>query len=90
MMNSKRIHEIIMEEVNALDFFNSINQQSGELTPWNPETKMERMQPSNAARSRGSVPTKDIGVIRGYNDWSKNFRDAMTYPQYCEKFGLRR
>ena len=51
---------------------------------------MERMQPSNAARSSGSVPTRDIGVMRGYNDWSKNFRDAMTYPQYCEKFGLRR
>ena len=89
-MNDRRIREIIREEVDALDFFNGINQRSGELTPWNPDTKMERMQPSNAARSSGSVPTRDIGVMRGYNDWSKNFRDAMSYPQYCEKFGLRR
>ncbi len=89
-MNSKRIREIIREEDDELDFFNGINQENGGLTAWNPETKMERMQPSNAARSRGSVPTKNIGVIRGYNDWDKNFRDAMTYPQYCQKFGLRR
>lgn len=89
-MNDRRIREIIREEVDALDFFNDINKRSGDLTPWNPETKMERMQPGNAARSRGSAPTKDFGVIRGYNDWDKNFRDVMTYPQYCEKFGLRR
>ena len=89
-MNDRRIREIIREEVNALDFFNGINQRSGELTPWNPDTKMERMRPGNAARSKGNIPTKDIGVMRGYNDWNKNFRDAMTYPQYCEKFGLRR
>jgi hypothetical protein len=89
-MNDRRIREIIREEVDALDFFGGINQRSGGLTPWDSEGKMGRMQPINASRSNGSVPTKDIGVIRGYNDWSKNFRDAMTYPQYCEKFGLRR
>lgn len=89
-MNSKRIREIIREEVDALEFFNGINQSNGGLTPWNPDTKMERMQPSNASRSNGSVPTREYGVIRGYNDWSANFKGEMTYPQYCAKFGLRR
>ena len=51
---------------------------------------MERMQPSNASRSNGSAPTREYGVIRGYNDWSANFKGEMTYPQYCAKFGLRR
>lgn len=83
-MNNKRIHEIIMEEVNALDFFNGINQQSGELTPWNPETKMERMQPSNAARSRGSVPSGEFR-IHSYADWIKNYKpQGISYSEYMK------
>ena len=89
-ISDKRIHEIIMEEINALDFFNDINKQSGGLTPWDAEGKMDRMQPSNAARSQGSAPTNDYGVIRGYNDWRENFKQVMNYPQYCKKFGVRR
>ena len=89
-MNKDRIREIIREEVDALEFFNGINQSNGGLTAWNPETKMERMQPSKASRSNGSVPTRDYGIMRGYNDWNANFKDSMTYPQYCIKFGLRR
>jgi hypothetical protein len=89
-ITDKRISEIIREEVNALDFFKALNQQSGELTPWDAETKMERMKPTNAMKSKGGIPTRDYGVIRGYNDWSENFRDRMTYPEYCVKFGLRR
>ena len=89
-MNKDRIREIIREEVDALEFFNGINQSNGGLTAWKPETKMERMQPSKASRSNGSVPTRDYGIMRGYNDWNANFKDSMTYPQYCIKFGLRR
>jgi hypothetical protein len=84
MMNSKRIHEIIMEEVNALDFFNSINKQSGELTPWNPETKMERMQPSNASRANYMPPRSDF-KLHTYADWIKNYKPrGISYSEYIK------
>lgn len=96
-MTNDRISEIIREaiasrlnEIDAVDFFNGLNKQSGGLTPWNAEDKMERMRPSNASRSQGSVPTNDYGVIRGYNDWRENFKNVMDYPQYCQKFNVRR
>ena len=90
MITDKRISEIIKEEVSVLDFFRDLNNQSGEMKPWNPETKMDRMKPLNAYKSKGSIPTKDYGVIRGYNDWKKNYSGRMGYPEYCEKFGVRR
>ena len=90
MISDKRIHEIIMEEINALDFFDGLNKSNGGLTPWDAEGKMDRMQPSNAARSNGSMPPRDFGVIRGYNDWRETFKQVMDYPQYCKKFGVRR
>jgi len=89
-MDSKRISEIIREEIDALEFFSNLNKQSGELKPWDAATKMDRMKPINAHRSKGSIPTRDYGIIRGYNDWKLNYSDKITYPQYCEKFGIRR
>ena len=89
-MDDVRIGEIIREEIDALDFFNGINKSNGGLTPWDAETKMDRMHPSNASRSNGSVPTRDYGVIRGYNDWRDNFKSVMDYPSYCVRFGVRR
>ena len=96
-MTNSRISEIIREaiasrlnEVDVVDFFNGLNKQSGGLTPWDAEGKMDRMRPSNASRSNGSVPTNDYGVIRGYNDWRENFKHVMDYPQYCQRFGVRR
>ena len=89
-MDSKRINEIIKEEIRALDFLNGLNKSNGGLTPWDAETKMDRMQPSNASRSKGTMPPREYGVIRGYNDWNKNYRDMMDYPSYCRRFGIRR
>jgi hypothetical protein len=96
-MTRKRISEIIREaiasrldEIDAVDFFNGLNKQSGSLTPWDAEGKMDRMRPSNASRSSGSMPPRDFGVIRGYNDWRENFKNVMDYPQYCQRFGVRR
>lgn len=61
------------------------------FTPWDEEGKMDRMQPGNAARSQGTAPTRDFGVVRGYKDWSDNFKaSGMDYPSYCKRFGLRR
>lgn len=96
-MNDIRISEIIREciisqlnELDAVDFFNSLNQSNGGLTPWDVEGKMDRMRPSNASRSNGSIPTNDYGIIRGYNDWRENFKHVMDYPSYCKRYGIRR
>lgn len=83
-IDSKRISEIIREEVNALDFFNNLNQRSGDLTPWDSETKMDRMRPSNASRSKGSIPTNDFRV-HTYQDWVQNYKPkGISYQQYRE------
>lgn len=95
MISDRKIARIIREsiemvcEMDAVDFFSNLNKQSNGLTPWDSEGKMDRMQPTNAMKSKGTIPTKDY-VMRGYNDWNENFRDRMTYPEYCVKFGLRR
>jgi hypothetical protein len=82
MMNNKRIKEIIREEVDALEFFNGINQQNGGLTPWNPETKMERMRPSNASRANYIPPNKDF-KLHSYEDWVKNYKpQGISYQEY--------
>ncbi len=87
MEDRNRIDRIIRESIE--DFLNGLNANGG-LTPWDAETKMDRMRPSNASRSKGTVPTRDYGVIRGYNDWRDNFKNVMDYPSYCNRFGIRR
>ena len=83
-ITEERIREIIREEVNALDFFKGINSERGGLTPWNPETKMERMRPTNASRSQGSVPTNDF-KIHSYSDWVKNYKpQGISYREYMQ------
>ena len=83
-MNSKRIREIIREEVSALDFFNGINQENGGLTAWNPETKMERMQPSNASRAN-YMPPKKYFRLHSYDDWVKNYKPkGISYKDYID------
>ena len=82
-MDDNRIREIIREEVDALEFFGNLN-HGHELTPWNPETKMERMQPTNAARSQGSVPTREF-KIHSYQDWIKNYKpQGISYGEYMQ------
>jgi hypothetical protein len=83
-MTSKRISEIIREEVNALDFFNDLNSRSNGLTPWDAEGKMDRMQPSNASRSKGSIPTNDFRV-HSYADWLQNWKHrGISYSKYMQ------
>ena len=83
-MNSKRIREIIREEVDALEFFNGINQSNGGLTPWNPSTKMERMQPSNASRANYTPPKKDFR-LHSYEDWVTNYKpNGISYRDYID------
>ena len=84
MITSKRISEIIREEVNALDFFNGLNKSNGGLTPWDASTKMDRMQPSNAMRSNGSMSARDV-KYHSYLDWVQNYKPkGISYQQYRE------
>ena len=83
-ITSKRISEIIREEVSALDFFNDLNSRSNGLTPWDAESKMDRMQPSNAMRSKGSMPPREF-KIHTYQDWVQNYKPkGISYQQYRE------
>jgi hypothetical protein len=82
MMNKERIREIIREEVDALEFFNGINQSNGGLTPWDAETKMDRMHPSNASRANYIPPRSDF-KLHTYADWVKNYKPkGISYQQY--------
>lgn len=82
-MTDGRIREIIREEVDALDFFKGINASHG-LTPWGAETKMDRMQPSNAARSQGSIPSREF-KLHSYQDWIKNYKpQGISYQEYIK------
>lgn len=80
-----RIDEIIKETINNYIVNETVVDK---FTPWDPESKMDRMQPSNASRSQGTAPTNDYGTIRGYNDWKDNFKHIMGYREYCRKFNL--
>ena len=83
-MTNKRISEIIREEIDALDFFQGLNNRSNDLTPWDSEGKMDRMQPSRAARSKGSVPTNDFRV-HSYADWFQNWKPSgISYSKYMQ------
>lgn len=82
-ISSNRIREIIREEVDALDFFNDINQQHGSLTPWDAETKMDRMQPSNASRAN-CMPSRNVNY-HSYADWVKNYKGkGISYQEYMQ------
>lgn len=82
MEDRNRIDRIIRESIE--DFLNGINQRNGGLTPWDAETKMDRMHPSNASRSRGSVPTMDVRY-HSYNDWVRNYKpQGISYQKYME------
>ena len=83
-MTNKRISEIIREEVDALDFFQGLNSRSNSLTPWDVDTKMDRMQPSNAMRSKGSMPPREF-KMHTYQDWVRNYKpQGISYQQYTE------
>lgn len=82
-MDDNRIREIIREEVDAMKFFDGINRSNGGLTPWNPETKMDRMQPTNASRAK-KLPTNDF-KIHSYQDWIRNYKSkGISYGEYMK------
>lgn len=86
-----KIIEEVCEVYNAPNGWHSWEEtdSANGLTP--EEGKSMRMQPGNAARSQGTATTRDFGVVRGYKDWSENFKaSGMDYPSYCKRFGLRR
>ena len=83
-ITSNRISEIIKEEIDALDFFQGLNNRSNGLTPWDSGGKMDRMQPSNAMRSKGSMPPREF-KIHTYQDWVQNYKPkGISYQQYRE------
>ena len=83
-ISDKRIRQIIREEINALDFFKNLNSQSKPLTGWDSSTKMDRMNPGNAARSKGTIPTKDFR-IHTVEDWRENYKPkGISYQQYLK------
>ena len=83
-MTNKRISEIIREEIDALDFFQGLNDRSNDLTPWDSEGKMDRMQPSQAARSKGSMPPSEVNY-HSYADWLQNWKPrGISYSKYMQ------
>lgn len=90
MITNRRISEIIREsiemvcEMDAVDFFSNLNKQNGGLTAWNPATKMDRMQPTSAMKSKGTVPTKPF-KMHSRLDWARNYRGkGISYEEYME------
>lgn len=83
MITNKRIREIIREEVDALEFFNNLNKKSGELTPWDASTKMDRMKPSRASCAK-YIPSKEF-KLHSYNDWAANYKpNGISYADYMK------
>ena len=90
-MNDKRIKDIIRESIasklnesDAVDFFNGLNKANGGLTPWDSETKMERMHPGNAARAN-YIPSKGNFKLHSYQDWVKNYKSkGISYSDYMK------
>ena len=72
-------------DVDAVDFFNGINRQHGNLTAWNPETKMERMNPGHAARVNGGARFSKGKEPRYHSikDWQDNY-PHLKWKEYCD------
>jgi hypothetical protein len=51
------------------------------LTP--EEGKAMRMQPGNAAKSKGTIKTKDFGGIPSPKEWKEKYPHIPSYKQYC-------
>lgn len=81
----EKIKQAIRESINEMDateFFSGLNKRNGEITPWNPETKMERMKPSRASRAN-CVPTKGDFKLHTYQDWVSNYKpQGISYQEY--------
>lgn len=91
MLSESRLNQIIEQEIDKA--FPMVGYGgNGTWTKWDPATRAERFKPSNAMRAVTPPRTtpNPFDVVRGYNDWNDNYRGQMTYPQYCEKFGLKR
>lgn len=90
-LSKERLHRVIMESINKMDMdvvdaFKDINSRNP-LTPWDPETKMERMRPGNAARAMNIKPAKDF-KIHTYDDWVRNYKpQGISWKEY-EKMEL--
>lgn len=84
-ISDKQIRKAIRESINEMDaveFFGNLNKKSGEMTPWNPETKMERMQPGRAARAN-YIPPKGDFKLHTYQDWVQNYKpQGISYQEY--------
>ena len=76
--------EIFPDIKDMVDFFNSLNKRGGGLTPWGKEGREERFMPSNASRSKGTIPTKDF-KIHTYQDWVGNHKpNGVSYAEYMK------
>ena len=82
ILSEERIHRVLMETLDdTVKEFEKINSRHP-LTPWNPATKMERMKPGNAARSKGTIPSKDFR-IHSYDDWKANYKpQGISWEEY--------
>lgn len=46
--------------------------------------------PSYDNAEKANTSARSGHIMRGYSDWSSNYRDVLDYPSYCKKFGVRR
>ena len=67
------------------------------FTPYTPEqAKINKAaigrvgNPSYDNAKKADTSVRHNHIVRGYNDWSANYRDDLDYPSYCKKFGVRR
>ena len=82
-----RLDYIILEEID-----NVVSRGGMKWELWPKETRAERFGVSNAMRSKSpsSSSSNSFDVIRGREDWLKNFKSSgMSFHSYCDKFGLR-
>ncbi len=80
----RKIDKIIMEEIDAVAAFNDINKRNP-LTPWDPETRMDRMNPGNAARVKGGARFSKgkAPKYHSYQDWLDNYKpDGISWDEY--------
>lgn len=88
-ISENRIKRIVNETI--ADYFNKINQNSN-LRSWaetdadngisSEEGKRQRMMPSNASQSKGTIPTNDF-KHHNYDDWRENYKPkGISYKEY--------